>query len=215
VSGRSWLARLSCRTCSCGWIPPASSRSNSSRRRCSVQRAQLRDRYWVRSPQPPQACQGMSGRVQEPQSGRVRVPLAYQPDVAAAAAARPQLGARVATRLSGECGDSAWGRTCADRAGHRRDRPTRPTQRAGRRPDADRTTSSAVQTDLLIRRVSDQTLGTQRPCPRPHDRLHRTPLTLRPVLPAATNVPDNDLDQRTREGRNELNDRLKKLTHKG
>ena len=75
VSGRSWLARLSCRACSCGWTPPASSRSNSLSRRWSVQRAQRRERCWVCSPQPGQACQWASGRVQEPHNGWLRVPL--------------------------------------------------------------------------------------------------------------------------------------------
>lgn len=45
--------------------------------------------------------------------------------------------------------------------------------------------------------------------------LYQAPRTLRSEAPAATDVPNDDLDQRTRKGRNELNDHLRKLTHKG
>ena len=60
-----------------------------------------------------------------------------------------------------------------------------------------------------------RTRHPRRSSSRPHDRLHGPPETLRAATPAATNVSDHLLDQRTRERNGELNEHLKKLTHHG
>ena len=60
-----------------------------------------------------------------------------------------------------------------------------------------------------------RTRHSARARPRPHDRVHRTPRTLRTAAPTTTNIPHDVLDQRARKRRNKLNEPLKKLTHKG
>ena len=89
-------------------------------------------------------------------------PAAGQPDVAAAGAPGPALPAGVAPRLPGEVGDLAGRRALTDRAGPGLHRTARRAQRPCRRPDADRATPAAPHARLLIRGVSDQTVGTQR-----------------------------------------------------
>jgi hypothetical protein len=82
--------------------------------------------------------------------------------LAAARAARPAVPTRLAPGLAGRQGDVAGCLAAADRARHRLDRPTRLAERAVGRADADTSATAAIDALLLVGRIVDQAVGTQR-----------------------------------------------------